>query len=260
MEEITAYKFYWLGRILSKFKRHHDSLSPDQELTAGERNTVRESMEIAHALCKELGLSFSASTVQRLVFETRDTSPFPFTHRNVVQWIDDAEHRIADEMRSASFLFVKPDHVEFYKQDEPLFGPEVSIAFPTAILDIEEAGKSFALNRYTACVFHLQRAMETTLTVFAANVGVPPQSNPSWGSILGKIDAELKLRFPDRSPEFNAQKDFYLEAAAMLRIVKDAWRNPTMHVDKIYDEERAKEILDAVKSFMRKLANGGLHE
>jgi hypothetical protein len=40
----------------------------------------------------------------------------------------------------------------------------------------------------------------------------------------------------------------------MVDNVRRAWRNPTMHPDRSYSVERAEEILQSVKSFMRHLA------
>jgi hypothetical protein len=47
---------------------------------------------------------------------------------------------------------------------------------------------------------------------------------------------------------------FFSNATADLRSVKDAWRNPTLHIERIYDGEEASEIWNAVKTFMRGLA------
>jgi choline kinase len=54
-------------------------------------------------------------------------------------------------------------------------------------------------------------------------------------------------------------EQFYSEAAFSFDIVKRAWRNPTMHVDKSYSAERAEEILTALKSFMVHLSTK-IHE
>lgn len=40
-----------------------------------------------------------------------------------------------------------------------------------------------------------------------------------------------------------------------LRAVKDAWRNPTMHVDFDYDREKALDVWNSVRGFLRRLSN-----
>jgi hypothetical protein len=58
----------------------------------------------------------------------------------------------------------------------------------------------------------------------------------------------------DRSLESAADEPFFSTATVNLRAVKDAWRNPTMHVERVYDEELATELWGAVRAFMRHLA------
>ncbi len=123
--------------------------------------------------------------------------------------------------------------------------------FSTANEDIAEAGKCLACGRATACVMHLNRVMEVGLKALAAAGGVGPQNN--WGKYLSEIEQELQRRMK-ASGARTADEQFYAEAHAMFDSVRRAWRNPTMHVAKTYTEERAEEILIAVRSFMRHLA------
>jgi hypothetical protein len=41
---------------------------------------------------------------------------------------------------------------------------------------------------------------------------------------------------------------------AKLRAVKDAWRNPTVHLERNYDEKQAIAVFNAVGAFMRHLS------
>jgi hypothetical protein len=73
------------------------------------------------------------------------------------------------------------------------------------------------------------------------------------GKHLTDIETELTNRYKAagaRTPD----ELFFAEAAAQIGHIKHAWRNPTMHVDRKYTEEEAKEVMQAVKSFMRHLA------
>lgn len=67
-------------------------------------------------------------------------------------------------------------------------------------------------------------------------------------------DPEWRQR-PDRKE----QQEFYAQAATHFGILKDAWRNYTMHARGVYTEEAAEDIFNNVKSFMQKLA-ARLHE
>ena len=56
-----------------------------------------------------------------------------------------------------------------------LFGDDVARAFPSSKGDIDEAGKCLALDRGTACVFHLMRILEIGLQLLAAKLGISLQ-------------------------------------------------------------------------------------
>ncbi len=94
------------------------------------------------------------------------------------------------------------------------------------------------------------------LAVLASTVGVAKQND--WGEYLREIDKPLTARIKNagaRSPD----EQFYAETATTIDNMRRSWRNPTMHPDKSYSPERAEEILQSVRSFMRHLATK-LHE
>jgi hypothetical protein len=154
-------------------------------------------------------------------------------------------------------VFFSPDvRYKQYFEDERLFGDRVFQAFPSAANDIFEAGTCLALERGTACVMHLMRVMESGLKALAAHLAVPHQND--WGAYLGKIQAELEKRYKTSGVR-SAGEQFFSEAALGFDRVRRAWRNPTMHVDNSYSPERARDILEAVKSFMSHLATQ-IHE
>ena len=65
--------------------------------------------------------------------------------------------RLEDEMSHRLILQVEPLKAEYYEDPQP-FGCEVCEAFPSAIVDLQEACTCYALGRNIACVMHLQRA------------------------------------------------------------------------------------------------------
>ena len=157
-------------------------------------------------------------------------------------------------MSLSSFFRLPDDKVAFYSPQTPLFGKEVHEAFPSAVINVEEAGKCYAVGRYTACVFHLQGVMQSGLNALAETFGIKPSENRTWDAVLKKIDPELRKGFLERRDLFKTDEQFCAESAALLRAVKIAWRNPTMHVENIYDQEKALDVFNAVKGFMRHLA------
>jgi hypothetical protein len=51
-----------------------------------------------------------------------------------------------------------------------------------------------------------------------------------------------------------SREKFFRDASGDLISVKQAWRNPSMHIDRRYTPEEAQEVFKAVRTFMRKLA------
>lgn len=173
----------------------------------------------------------------------------------VTELFPEVMNRIEDECRRHYVMLIEPEHVKYCDaqcfDSTDLSVNKVSVQFPNAAEDIAEAGKCLACARSTACVMHLIRVVEVGLEALAKELRVGPKND--WGKYLSGIEAELTARLKTsgaRTPD----EQFYAEAHAMFDSVRRAWRNPTMHVDKTYTEERAEEILIAVRSFMRHLA------
>jgi hypothetical protein len=154
------------------------------------------------------------------------------------------------ESRSKLFLYVPADRAEFYETPQA-FGAEVFQSFPSANDDIAEACTCLALDRGTACVMHLSRVAEVGLRALAAEMKIPTQND--WGRYLAEINDELAKRYKTSGAR-SADEQFYAEAALIFDQMRRAWRNPSMHVDRSYSSERAKEILESVRSFMKHLA------
>jgi hypothetical protein len=167
------------------------------------------------------------------------------------------QEMILHELKSALFLHVPAEDAKYF-QNKVAFGQQVSDQFPSAGFDIEEAANCLALGRSTACVMHLARVVEVGLKSARMGLQLPPlpigkQSN--WGEVLHQIWDEVGSRNKAADPVWMRQeKPFYENVHSDLSSVKNAWRNPSMHADKSYDAERAGDIFNMTKSFMRHLA------
>lgn len=167
--------------------------------------------------------------------------------------MDDFHGRFRDELEGRVFFALSPGSQSYWDPASPLFGQEVHDAFPSSRYEVSEAGKCFALGRYTACVMHLMRALETPLTLQALDLGFTPKRD-SWGPILQEIETEIgKLKTAD------PKKEFHSGAAAQFVFIKNAWRDAAMHQRGKYEEDDAAPIMAATKGLMRQLAKR-LHE
>jgi hypothetical protein len=225
---------------LREFERY---LGDGSAALAGQLDTMLQEMAAQVATdCDRLQLQVAADAARGIVKVTTTKEL-----RTTLAFVRDA---IAIGLNRRKFFEPEPRYAEHFENPK-LFGEQVFTSFASANDDITEAGTCLALERSTACVMHLMRAMEVALAALAKTVSVGPQND--WGSYLRLIDKELSNRAKTAGAR-SADEQFYAEAATQFDHVRRAWRNPTMHVEKTYTQDRAAEILQAVKSFMSHLA------
>ncbi|SRR6266566_618215 len=283
---INALSYYCLGRLMQQFQSHilvnhafglRDMCDlakgpafivlnaqpgqpihvPDvgQETVPEEiRGSLRTNVKAIEAEAIKVQLRGSYDAIQ-LILQSLDQSYYPKSE--LARDATDLHGRLVSDLRYTTCFALWGKTEELYRA-QTLFGELVATQFPSAATDIVEAGKCLAFDRATACVFHLMRVMEVGLRVLAGSLNDPrldPKINPTWHNILKKGDEELQKPVAQRTPEWAAHDQFFSEAQAYLRAVQFAWRNPTMHVDIHYDPEKAGDVMQAVKAFMRHLAS-----
>lgn len=212
-----------------------------------------EKMESIEKECHDSGLEVSAISTRIIAGLLKKSTVIK--GKELSELLDEANKlhsTLLKEMSLTTFFTIEPNKQQYLTQN--LFGEAVTDAFPSAIVDIEEAGKCLAFERWTAGVFHLMRVAEVGIRALGGTLELPASTNRSWEAILRKCDDELKKPLTDRSTVWKSDDQFFAEAVAMLRSVKDAWRNPTMHIEKVYTEEQAESIWNAVKGLMKHLA------
>jgi hypothetical protein len=254
--------FISLGFMLSEIQRiYSDAKSAAHALGDKSAATehpapaeLRNRMKLTHRnLLEAAELHMTLKSFDRVVEAADDPT---LTLHNVSEYAQDLHLRLADELALCSFWQVPREYQQFLDPD--LFGSQVANAFPSARPDIEEAGNCLAFGRATACVFHLMRVVEHGLRALARNLSddnLNPSRNPSWDAILKKCEAEQRKPVAERSAEWRAADNtFVSEIIATVRAIKDGWRNPSLHVERSYTPDQAKEIFIAVRAFMRRLA------
>jgi hypothetical protein len=85
----------------------------------------------------------------------------------------------------------------------------------------------------------------------------------NWAPAIEQIESKIRNMHKDPAwkslPDCKEQQEFYAQVASHFGILKDAWRNYTMHSRGVYTEEQAERIFDNIESFMQQLATK-LHE
>jgi hypothetical protein len=176
-----------------------------------------------------------------------------FTHAKTLKMIEELSGRVQDHLRSVYFMHVPKGKADYYRTYP--FDTRVSERFPSATFDIEEAGKCYALARHTACVMHLMRVVEIGLRTYGTALGVTASiaaARPNWNDVLRVANDEiLRLNRSGDATWTPEKRSFFEGLHPYFHAIRIAWRNTTMHVENRYDEERAGEIFNAVKSWMR---------
>lgn len=165
---------------------------------------------------------------------------------------------IVAELTTSRFLQIPEDRIAFYENKNPLFGDNVETFFHSANSDITSAGRCFALDEWTACVFHLMRVLEFGLRELAKLVGLPENeiNIDEWRRLIDKTDKKIEtLQNISKSSERDKELQFFSEAANTFRYYKDAYRNYLMHGHQNYSENDAITIYSNVRAFMQTLAN-----
>jgi len=144
-----------------------------------------------------------------------------------------------------------------------LFG--VKSKFPKANEEITQAGNCYATGSYTACVFHLMRAVEIgarklVIALNAAKYLMPPNRPVelcTWEDLLKALDKGVTDKGANtrNDPVKKATYEYYNHAVAQFRNFKDAWRNNVSHKRETYQQGKAKDIMDNTRQFMQHLAS-----
>lgn len=197
--------------------------------------------------CEKLNLHTTLTQIKRIEEGVGEQIEVPLMERH----IKELQNRIFDELEGQLLFIVPISERNYYEERQ--FSDEVARNFFSALHDMEEAGKCFALGRNTACVFHLMRVMEAGLQHFGQKLGVNLAIEKNWQNILDEVNKAIK-NIPVKTREEKILQLVCAESAAHLFNVKLAWRNPVMHPKAIYSREEAGEVFHHVKAFMDHLA------
>ncbi len=240
-----------LARILEETAEQRggdrSEVLPKMSPQSGLFKFVSEWLADCEEVSRDIGLKSVLAQTERIrkILE-RDTTQGEFEGS-----VKELGNRLEDDLKDIVFLHVSDALVPYYR-DLQLFGPEVHDNFPSAIDDIEGAGKCLAVGQGTATVLHLMRVMEVGLKSLSRALGIPYA--PSWESHLRQINDRISAQRKHKGIKWKRDEPFFRDVAGDLQIVKFSWRNPTMHVVRKYGPDEAEEIFRAVRSFMKRLA------
>jgi len=190
----------------------------------------------------------------------------PFTLGGLKHQLDELKNEIARVLGDAKFMMI-PSHDAAYYDNPNLFGPTVAERFPSANKEITEAGSCYAAGRYTACVFHLMRAVELAARRMVKQLKVQqhlvknnhpvPVELCDWGMLIGALDKGVAALSHGTATSTRKKEtfEFYNQAVGQFRNFKDAWRNNVSHTRTTYNKHLAVNVMDNTRQFMEHLAS-----
>lgn len=117
--------------------------------------------------------------------------------------------------------------------------------------EIEEALRCYGAGRFTACGFHLMRACEPPVRLFAKAIG---RSAPlkNWG---GLMEDWRRLEADRTNPLWASHKDTLWRLLDSFSSIKNAYRDRLAHGEICCDESEAKRLLSNIPQFVRQVAD-----
>ena len=269
MLNFSAAQFFWAGSQLRGIKadcyigsavcldNSEPLLAMPKDIDERARQKAIDTCAQIEASFRTIGLAISADTVKELDEEIKTGSRRSFEW--LVNQVENIEKLCVKELRGKTFFYIPPERMKFWPRvKEPFaFGKAVDVSFPSSTFDANSAGQCLAIEISTASVFHLMRVLEIGLAALGKEFGISLE-HTNWQPALDQI--EKKIREMPRDAKWRSRSglkemhEFYSQAASHFAILKDAWRNHTMHVRGKYTQDEAERIFETVKAFMHKLA------
>ena len=253
MQELKARPFVNAVRALAVLEEVLRNGKPEQKKEKVSHPTAKiflAPLEEFSGACDILGATLSRMAAEELIGHLKsDKLTYVVLHEEVRHLHKYFERHLV----SAKLFALHSDDAPFYDQAVTRFGDDVLKVFPLASSEIDEAGKCIALGRAPAAVFHMMRIAEIGLRAVAPLVGIT-NPNPDWGSVVRKVDEEIKLPKSQQKPSLDYS--FLADVSSHMHAVKLAWRNQVMHVDATFSLDNARDIFNAMRALMQHLASG----
>jgi HEPN domain-containing protein len=259
MLKVHGRSFFRISALLIGFERACLNYEDGQRrivegvVTPRVKRAVCDQMALVKKFCSQMGLDMSALHAEEGLSILRKRGA---TYADIHRCTSELHREIQRELSLVLLMEIPKRNVDYYEQAN-LFGEKVSRKFPKTVTDIQEAGRCFAVGRYTACVFHLMRVMEIGVQHLGKKLELTLTGEKEWQPILNEVNGVIKrMGNPPTplTPRQKARRNKLAQAAVYLENVKNAWRNDVMHPKATYTDEEAEEVFRTAKAYMQYLA------
>lgn len=150
----------------------------------------------------------------------------------VQQEIGALRESVGEELAGETLIQLSPEAVDLLETPAPT-------PFTGASFDLEEAARCLVFERWTACVWHLSRALTAVIDDLAPRQGIVPLRQ--WDGLLAEIAAASQASDP-ASP--------WRVVSALLGDISLFWASPTLDPAPRYGEVETRRLHEAVTVFV----------
>lgn len=170
---------------------------------------------------------------------------------------------MVSELSKTKVFVIYEAEAKMFEQ-EAFFGGAVFDAYPSARMDIAEAGSCFACGRYNAAIYHAVQAAEFGLRALARDRRVVvrmhkkdvPLDQAMWGKIIEGLAPKISLidSWSAGSPK-DAAHQFFKPSLLDADTLNDAFRRHISHGRGYrYEKADARFVLDVSQRFLNRLS------
>lgn len=261
VERFAAHRFYMLGLLLeagSASLERRARENPDRVLTLDTKDKLIVDLELVEKECLKLSLVNSSDAAEELRQQLA-TKGRKWKAREAALQFDHISGSIRREMKRTLFMYIPMERAHWYL--EPLKDWEtVTSRYPGTIHDIEEAGKSFACDRFDATVVHMMLVAEFG----AMQLGRLLEINDpklGWPRVSQELKRITSTPFTKLSTVEQKHFPFLQQISPLMLAMQNAWRHKISHAESRlvllngeFQPYVAEEIILTTRAFMRRLA------
>jgi hypothetical protein len=258
MKKIEIASYYDIGSMIAMTQEFADN-KRGVPLDDEDRTGIGKELERIKEHLVAVDMSHSIAQLDHIKYQLE--------HKKITNW-NEAKAKF-DSLNVAAFQelskifvgYIPAGRARYWNQAKP-FGETVFNNFESARADVVSAGNCYAVEQWTACVFHLMRVVEKGLRAIARErrikfiQGRPLEWN-DWARIIRAIEAkaeEINKKWA-MGPRKDKALEFYRGAIGELQAFKDEFRNYVMHDRAIYGNYEAARAYQRTGEFMRRLAS-----
>lgn len=252
--------------------RKSEEMERDLELKAtnlGRTLTESEKQKLSDLLMSllsemgELDLFTEVSTVGLITgFEEKMQRPGYLT-QTAHDALQTRREYIEQALPSRHFMYIPEAKAKYYKNANAL-NKKSREDFPSAYMELIEAGNCYAAGRNDACVFHAMRALECPIKVLAKAIKAKLSKDldlATWGEFDREIAAQAnRLKNTKHTKKRDKKIKFYSDLGIQFGYLQRSFRDYVCHGREHYGEDDALTAIDYARRFVERLVKEGLAE